>query len=178
MPLTEKLEIPKEVSVSYLNNIILVKAGKSQCQRKFIDKKITLEVSNEITFKSQEDNKRARKIIGSYIAHLKNMFKGVLEGHHYIMKICSGHFPMTVAVQKGEFTVKNFLGEKVPRILKLKENVNVKVEGDQVKIDSADKELAGQTAGSIEKLTRRPGFDTRIFQDGIYIISKAGKVIK
>lgn len=85
---------------------------------------------------------------------------------------------MTVAVSKNELVVKNFLGEKVPRIIKLKENVTVKIEGEHIKIESPDKELAGQCAADIEKLTRRPGFDTRIFQDGIYIINKAGKDIK
>ena len=54
----------------------------------------------------------------------------------------------------------------------------MKVEGDNVSVESPDKELAGTTASDIEQLTRRPNFDTRIFQDGIFITSKAGKEIK
>ena len=74
--------------------------------------------------------------------------------------------------------IKNFLGEKFPRILKLKEGVDVKIEGDKINVQSSSKELAGTTASDIEKITRRPNFDTRIFQDGIYITNKDGKEIK
>ena len=108
----------------------------------------------------------------------KKILKGVVEGHVYQLKICSSHFPMSAAVNNGEFSVKNFLGEKVPRTIKIKENVDVKVEGDIITVESPDKELAGQTAASIEQLCKITNRDRRIFQDGIYIISKAGKEIK
>ena len=85
---------------------------------------------------------------------------------------------MNVAVNKGEFVVKNFFGEKVPRVLKLKDNVAVKIEGDLVIVESVDKEAAGQCAASIETLTKRVNYDSRIFQDGIYLISKDDKELK
>ena len=47
------------------------------------------------------------------------------------------------------------------------------MEGNLIYVESCDKELAGQVAADIEQTTRRPGFDRRIFQDGIYIIEKA-----
>ncbi len=62
--------------------------------------------------------------------------------------------------------------------MKLKEGVSIKVEGDMINVESIDKGLAGQTAADIEQLTRRTNYDTRIFQDGIYIINKDGKEIK
>ena len=71
--------------------------------------------------------------------------------------------------------IKNFLGEKVPRSLKLKHGVTVNVDGSQIVVEGVDRELAGQVAADIEQATRRPGFDTRVFQDGIYIISKDGE---
>ena len=68
---------------------------------------------------------------------------------------------------------KNFFGEKVPRKIKFdKKNVSIKVDGTEVLVEGMDKEKVGQTAASIEQLTRRPGFDKRIFQDGIYITEK------
>ena len=104
--------------------------------------------------------------------------KGANEGFVYRMKICSGHFPMNVSNTKEEFSVKNFLGEKVPRVLKIKPGVDVKIEGDAVIVESNSKELAGQTAANIEKLTKIKNRDLRVFQDGIYITEMAGRKVR
>ena len=85
---------------------------------------------------------------------------------------------MNVSIKDKTFEIKNFIGEKVPRVLKIKDTVDVKLEGDMVIVESISKECAGQMAASIEQLTRRPGFDTRVFQDGIFITYKDGKIIK
>ena len=84
---------------------------------------------------------------------------------------------MNVSVSNNNMTIKNFLGEKYPRTLLIKEGVQVKVEGDKIFVESVNKELAGTVASEIEKLTRRPNFDTRIFQDGIFIVEKPGRKI-
>ena len=85
---------------------------------------------------------------------------------------------MTVAVSGDEFTIQNFLGEKVPRKLKIKEGAEVKVEGEEISVEGVDKEIISQTAASIEQLTRISNRDRRIFQDGCYIIMKDNKEIK
>ena len=105
------------------------------------------------------------------------MIKGSNEGHVYELKICSGHFPMNVSIQGKELVVKNFIGEKFPRRLKIQEGVIVKIEGEKITVEHTSKEIAGQSAANIEQLTRRPNFDSRIFQDGIYITVKDGKQI-
>jgi len=53
------------------------------------------------------------------------MIKGSSQNHVYTMKICSGHFPMNVSVSNNKLSVKNFFGEKVPRVLQLKSGVDV-----------------------------------------------------
>ena len=55
--------------------------------------------------------------------------------------------------------------------------VDVNVNGDIVEISSRDIELAGLTATRMEQLTRVTRRDRRVFQDGIFIIEKAGKVL-
>jgi large subunit ribosomal protein L6 len=85
---------------------------------------------------------------------------------------------MNVAVQGNQVIIKNFIGEKVPRVLDLLPGVKVSVDGTTVNVEGVDKELASQTAASIEQLTRRPGYDNRIFQDGVYIVNKDGKEVK
>ena len=117
-------------------------------------------------------------MIGTFVAHSNNMIRGSKENHTYTLKICSGHFPMNVSVSDSKLTVKNFLGEKVPRVLKLMEGATIKVDGNMIHITSPSKEIAGQVSADIEQLTRRPGFDTRVFQDGIYLTIKDGKELK
>ena len=60
----------------------------------------------------------------------------------------------------------------------IRQDVTVKVEGQDVVVESNDKEAAGQVASRLERLTRRPGFDKRIFMDGIYITEKDGKPVR
>ena len=173
------IPLPKGVTASYQNNILHVHGSEGDVQRLLADKRVSAEIGDgKIILKSRLDGKRERKMIGTFRAHIKNMLKGCHEMHRYELKICSGHFPMTVTATKDEFIVKNLLGEKIPRVLKLKKGASVKVEGDKVVVESTSKETAGQTAADIEQLTRRTGYDTRVFQDGIFITNKDGKDLK
>lgn len=175
----EKIEFPKEIGINIVGGIIHVKGPKGEVSRKLVHPKIKIEgKENVVLLLAKKGTKREKTMIGTFKAHIRNMIKGVSEGHVYKLKICSGHFPMSVSVSEGEFIVKNFMGETVPRKLKLKPGADVRVEGNDVIIEGIDKELAGQTASSIEKLTKRPGFDKRVFQDGIHIYVKDGKEIK
>lgn len=132
---------------------------------------------NNVKVLSKKLTKKSKALVKTWAAHVKNMIKGVTEGHSYELKICASHFPMNVSVSGKDFIVKNFLGEKVPRKLVLKEGVKVVVDGQAVKVESINKELAGQVAADIEQLCRITNRDRRRFQDGIYIINKDGKQI-
>jgi len=175
----EKIEIPKEIEISIVEGVINVKGPKGEASRKLVHPRIKIEVKDsDLLLSSEKATKREKTMIGTFKAHIKNMIRGVGEGHVYKLKICSGHFPMNVSVSGEELIVKNFMGETIPRKLKIRKGVDVKIEGSDVVVESIDKELAGLTASSIEKLTKRPGFDNRIFQDGIHIYIKDGKEIK
>lgn len=175
----EELELPEGVSVTFEGMNVVVKGPKGEVTRMLFSKQVEMKVdSNRVQFTARKATKREKRMIGTFRAHLRNIVKGVTEGHFYRLKVCSGHFPMNVSVKGSEFIVKNFMGEKVPRVLKLRDGVDIKVEGTEVRVESLNKELAGQTAASIEQLCRRVGFDSRIFQDGIFIVEKDGKIIK
>lgn len=175
----EVVELLEGVKFSYDNGIAKAEGPKGIVERKLLDPRVSIVAEgNMIKIFSKNAGKKEKRMIGSYRSHIANMVQGVNEGFEYKLKICSGHFPMSVSVKDGKFEVKNFIGERIPRKLKLKNGVEVKIEGDIIVVSSPNKEVAGQTAASIEQLTRRPGYDKRIFQDGIYIIDKAGKEIK
>jgi large subunit ribosomal protein L6 len=172
----QKVNFPEGISASIDNGIVSIKGPKGVVSKNFKHPKVKIIIDDEgITFEIKKFTQKEKKIVQTFIAHLKNLFKGVTEGHEYKLKICSGHFPMNVSIKGNVFEVKNFIGEAVPRTYELKNDVDVKLNGEIIQVTGINKELVSQTAASIEQLTRRVGFDTRIFQDGIYIIDKDGK---
>lgn len=176
--ITEKVKIPEGCNAEFKDYKIIIKGSQGEVSRAVTTPRIKVKLeNNSILLEAEKPSKREKMLLNTYKAHIKNMFKGVKEKHIYKLKICSGHFPMTVTSKNNIFEIKNFLGEKVPRRLVLKPGPEVSIEGDVITVTSNSKELAGQTASLIEKLTRRPGFDKRVFQDGIYITEKDGKKV-
>ncbi|MBS3100523.1 50S ribosomal protein L6 [Candidatus Woesearchaeota archaeon] len=177
--ITREVDLPSGVNAAINAGFLKVAGPKGESARELKQHNISVKIEDKkIILESSGGTKTDKKMMGSMVAHIKNMARGSTQNHTYVLKICSGHFPMNVSVAGGKLVVKNLLGEKVPRVLQLKENTNVKIEGDLVYVTSASKETAGQVSADIEQLTRRPGYDTRIFQDGIYIINKDGKELK
>ena len=177
--ITKETDLPDGVSASLIGNFLVIKGPKGESKRELKKQNVSVNIGDKkIMLEAGKATKENKKMIGSLAAHVKNMIKGSLHNHTYTLKICSGHFPMTVSVNDSKLYIKNFLGEKVPRVLQLKEGALVKVEGAMIYVTSPSKETAGQVSADIEQLTRRPGYDTRIFQDGIYIINKDGKELK
>ena len=151
------------------NKIKLSKGAEST------EKKLSYPVKIEdkkIIIRCEKPSKKAKKLINTTAAHIRNMISGLQKKYVYKMQIASVHFPITVNVSGKEFIIKNFLGETKDRKAKILEGVDVKVEGDMIKIESIDKEKAGQTAANIETCTKIKARDRRIFQDGIYITEK------
>ncbi|EQD29042.1 50S ribosomal protein L6P, partial [mine drainage metagenome] len=72
-----------------------------------------------------------------------------------------------------EVVIENFLGEKFPRISKLRPGTKAQVEGEFVLLSGTDVEQVGQSAANIERTTRIRNYDPRVFQDGIYLIERA-----
>ena len=176
--ITKEIELPKEVTVNVDGSVLKVNGGKGEVTRDFRHPRVQISMSEgKVVVEAKNGTKREKKMIGSFVSHIKNMIAGVQEPHKYVLKICSGHFPMNVTVSGEEVVVKNFLGEAVPRRITVLTGADVKVNGDEVVVSSSDKEVAGQMAARIENLCRITNKDRRIFQDGIYMTHKAGKDI-
>jgi len=174
----EELEIPSGTSIKVDGDTFTVQGLKGETKKKLSNPKIKAIITgNLVAFEAKKGTQREKRLIKAYIAHLKSMIKGVGQSHNYKLRICSSHFPMTATVKGNVFEIKNFVGETIPRALKLPEGVKVSVDGQFIIVEGINKEKTGQTAAQIEKLTRRAAFDKRIFQDGIYVIEKDGKPV-
>jgi len=173
----KEIELPDQTTIE-INETIKLTGPQGTVEKKLFHPKIKIyQQENKVIIEAEKATKKEKKILHSFFSHLKNMIKGVNELHVYKLKICSGHFPMNVSVSNNQLIIKNFFGESVPRKLTIKPGAQVKVEGSEIIVTSASKEIAGQVAADIEQLTRIKNRDRRIFQDGCYIINKDGKEI-
>ncbi len=173
--LHEQVQLPSGVTATLTQGEMTVKGPKGEVTKMLKDPQLNIKTEGDkVTFASTKGTKRQKRTMNSFIAHLNNMILGVQEPYKYLMKICSGHFPINVSISGEQLLVKNFLGEKSPRTLKLKKGVSVKIDGDIITVESPNKELAGSMASDIELLTAKSNRDLRVFQDGIYMIEKAG----
>ncbi len=173
----EKIEIPFGINTKIEDNFLKIEKENNELKRK-INPLIKIHLKdNLIILEAKKATRKEKKILGTFVAHINNMFKGLNERFKYKMQICAVHFPMTANFdkEKKQLVIKNFLGEKVDRKISIPFNVDIKINRDIIEIESFDKEAAGQAAGNIEKGTAVAKKDRRIFQDGIFIIEKPGR---
>lgn len=177
--LKEIIELPESVQVILDGHNLIVKGPKGEVTKKIVDPMVKLDVEGKkvtIDFnKKIKQNKKSKMILNTFKAHLKTMIKGVMEGYEYKLKVCSGHFPMSVSIEGDTIVIKNFLGERVPRKAKIMKGVKVDIKGDIIILQGIDKESVGTCAGRIELATKISNRDRRVFQDGIFLVERAGK---
>ncbi len=169
----EEIEIPEGVEVIIENNEVTVKGPNGEDSRKFTYPNVTIaKEDNLVVLETYFPKKKDKSMIGTTKAHLQNMITGVTDGFTYHMKIVFAHFPMTVKPQGDKVTIENFIGERHPRTSKIVGDAKVSVKGDEVTITGVNKEDVGQTMANLEQATKIKGKDPRVFQDGIYLVSK------
>jgi len=172
------VKIPEGVEVSVEGNPVsgyVVRAkgplGENSKILKFRD--IYIEKNGaEIRIKTRKLKAKYKAMVGTFAAHLSNLIKGVKEGFEYRLKAVYAHFPMKIRVSGNEVIIENFLGETTPRKAKIVGRAKVEVKGQEIIVKGIDIEECGQTAANLERATRIKQKDRRVFQDGIYIVSK------
>lgn len=174
----KRVEIPEKADADADNNFIKIRGPKGEVEKNFRDPRfvrtIFIEKSgNEIIVSAKSNDRKVRSMCGTIEAHIKNMLAGVTKGYAYTLKIFYTHFPVSLTIKGGEVQIRNFLGEKGARIAKISGDAQVKLEKDEVIVTGASIEDVSQTAANIEQACRISKRDRRVFQDGIYVQSKA-----
>jgi large subunit ribosomal protein L6 len=176
--LSQIIEIPEGIEAEVEGAKVIIKGKEGVNEREFKIANLKLEKKgNQIIVGNKKSSKKEKRSMNSIAAHIRNMIKGVQGKFEYKLKICFSHFPITVEVKGNEALIKNFLGERTPRKAKIPRGAEVKVDKDIVTVISTDVETAGQAAANFETATRITNRDRRVFQDGIFITSKAGEEI-
>ena len=169
--------VPEGVNISVEESQVTISKGEKSLTREFYHNKVSVSHDNNILTVFCTLPRRSEKAIaGTWAAHIRNMVRGIDNGFEYRLKAVFSHFPMTLKVDGNTFIITNMLGEKVPRRANLPwtpSEVEVRIENkSDVIVSGADREKVGQTAANIELACKVKKRDPRVFQDGIYIVSK------
>merc|ERR1712032_949329 len=108
-------------------------------------------------------------------SHIDNMFVGVTRGFLYKMRFVYSHFPINVSFSGGTVEIRNFLGEKRVRKVKLQDGVEFvrsSAVKDQIELSGNDIALVSLSAAQIQQATNIRHKDLRKFLDGIYVSEK------
>jgi large subunit ribosomal protein L6 len=176
--LNKIVEIPEGVEVIIDGAKFIVKHDGKKNEREFDFANLTFKKEgNKIIIGNKNASKKEKRNMNTIASHINNMIKGVNENFEYKLKICFSHFPITVELKGKEAIIKNFLGERAPRKVKIPTGAKIEVDKEIITVTASDKEIAGQAAANFENVTRITNRDRRIFQDGIFITNKCGEQI-
>ncbi len=169
------VNVAEGVTVTQEGNTLAAKGKKSELKKEFSHPRVKIAVEGkQIKISTNSEIRKDWAIVGTWEALINDMITGVEKGYTYTLKLIYTHFPITVKVVGGEIHMMNYLGEKAPRVAKITGDTKVNPQKESITVTGADKYAVGQTAASIEKLSKnKRGKDTRIFQDGAYITEKA-----
>jgi len=171
-----EIEIPDDVTAEVDHLDLTVEGPEGSVTRRLWYPDVDVSVSEDaVVVESDAEDAKTNSTVGTFESHVENMFHGVTEGWEYKLEVHYSHFPMQVDVEGDEVVIQNFLGEKAPRRTQIRGNTDVEVDGEDVTLSGPSIEDVGQTAADIEQLTRVTDKDTRVFQDGVYIVEKPAK---
>lgn len=161
------------MQVEIADNLVVAKAGQKKVWKKFEAKKIKISQENGcVVVFSQNGKKKSVAVVNSIASAVQNLFFGLEKDFEYRLEIVYSHFPINVSVKDGFVEISNLGGAKMPRKGKIIGSAKVVVKGKEVIVSAPNKEEAGQTSANIESAAKILGKDKRIFQDGVYIVSK------
>ncbi|MFD1569638.1 50S ribosomal protein L6 [Halorubrum laminariae] len=168
-----EIEIPDDVSAETDHLELTVEGPNGSVTRRlwYPDVDVSVEDGSVVITAENEDAK-TNATVGTFESHVANMIHGVTDGWEYTMEVYYAHFPMQVTVEGDEVVIENFLGERAQRRTPIRGDTEVQIDGETVSLTGSDKEAVGQTAADIEQLTKVTDKDTRVFQDGVYIVEK------
>lgn len=171
--LKNEIEIPEGLEAGFENGRLTVKGSKGEISRGFRHPNVKLKIENSrIILQSDMERKKTKAIMGTWNAHINNMFTGVSKGWSGELKLVYSHFPVKMKTEDKKLLIENFLGERSPREVPVPEDLEVKVDKNTIIVSGTDKERVGQLCARIEEITKVRGYDRRVFQDGIYITRK------
>ncbi len=171
-----EIAIPSGVKVEVDGELVTIKGKLGSTTKKASSKFATVKVSgNKITIEEVKHKKLPRKsVLATHAVNteLTDAVIGVEKGVEAKMKVLYAHFPTSIEIKGKKMYLKNLFGEKVPSEISRVGDTKIEVKGQDVTIKGVDKYDVGQTIANIRKGCYARGYDTRVFQDGLYVVTE------
>ena len=181
--LSQEIEIPKDVKVKVKGSTIQVSGSRGKLVKNYRHALLDISLKgNKITVQKWFGSKKELALVGTICTHIQNMIKGVTKGYQYRMRSVYAHFPINVTMhnQENVVEIRNFLGEKIVRKVKMEPGVscvNSTSLKDELILEGNDIEAVSKSAALIQQSTTVKDKDIRKFLDGIYV-SERTTVVK
>ena len=173
------IELEQGINAKKEKETLVVTGPLGENKKKFLYPGVSFQVADgKISISSKKDSKNLKKIVNTWVSHMKNLIQGTKQMFVYKLVVRFSHFPISVKVEEKKVVISNFIGERRARKSKIIGDSKVEVQGEQITVSGINKEDVAQTAAGIENSTKISSRDRRIFQDGIYLVQKDKKVIK
>ena len=175
---------PFTVEVEIKSRVVKVTGKKGTLTRDFkhinMDLYLTKSEPDEETGETKDQvrldlwfgTRKQLSCVRTVCSHILNMFTGVQRGFCYKMRFVYSHFPINVTTVGQTVEIRNFLGERRVRKVKLMDGVtytrsaNVK---DEIALTGIDIAKVSLCAAQIQQATNIRHKDLRKFLDGIYV---------
>ena len=171
------IEIPEGVEVEIKSRNVSVKGPRGSLTRDFshIDMDLRKVGESKIRVDLWFANRKQLACVRTVCSHIDNMIVGVTQGFLYKMRFVYSHFPINVTLNGDNVEIRNFLGEKRVRKVKLLEGVKYVRSADvkdQIELSGNDIANVSLTCAQIQQSTNVRKKDLRKFLDGIYVSEK------
>lgn len=178
---SETVKFPEGVTCEVRARVVTVKGPRGSLTKDLkhlpIDISFTDESKTSLKIDRWFTSGKANSVIRTTCSHIENMIIGVTKGFKYKMRFVYAHFPINVAITNKDTRVeiRNFLGEKVVRIVDALEGVTVSRSADvkdEIVLVGNDINHVSRTCALIQQICAVKRKDIRKFLDGIYVSYK------
>eukprot|EP00915_Cephaloidophora_sp_WS-2016_P010071 GHVH01014605.1.p1 GENE.GHVH01014605.1~~GHVH01014605.1.p1 ORF type:complete len:189 (+),score=28.34 GHVH01014605.1:40-606(+) len=172
------LEVPEGVTVTVCKRIVTCTGKYGTVTKNFqhIPCEIHL-VDNVIRLTIWHADQWTRACINTIITHIRNAIVGVTKNFVYKMRLVYNHFPINANIidNGSALEVRNFMGQKRTRILKMREGCVVEKSKDikdELIFTGPDVEAVAGSCASVNRSCKVKKKDIRKFLDGVYVSFK------
>jgi len=183
---TEELDIPDGIDVTIKSRLIIVTGPRGTLTKNVrhvnMDIRVLKGNANKVTLAVWQGGRKHVACLRTIRSLINNMITGVTKGFLYKMRTVYAHFPINAIIQEeGQAVeIRNFLGEKTVRHVKMLNGVTVsesKAQKDELILVGNDIDNVSQSAASIQGICKVRNKDIRKFLDGIYV-SEKGTIVQ